>query len=89
MARRAEIEQAAHQSRVVAGGKVAALVRAMRPLQWTKNGLVFAALVFDQHVFEAARLLESVVAALVFCAVSSGVYLVNDVRDAEHDRLHP
>ncbi|MGH2534887.1 MAG: decaprenyl-phosphate phosphoribosyltransferase [Thermomicrobiales bacterium] len=78
-----------NRSRADTGGKAAALARALRPLQWTKNGLVFAALVFDQHVFEAARLIESIVAALVFCAVSSGVYLVNDVRDAEHDRLHP
>jgi 4-hydroxybenzoate polyprenyltransferase len=61
----------------------------LRPLQWTKNGLVFAALLFDRRVFEFEPLARTVAAALVFCAVSSGIYLINDVRDAEQDRRHP
>jgi 4-hydroxybenzoate polyprenyltransferase len=65
------------------------IVRALRPLQWTKNGLVFAALAFDRQVFHVEPFLRSLAAALVFCAVSSGIYLMNDVRDAEQDRLHP
>jgi 4-hydroxybenzoate polyprenyltransferase len=65
------------------------IVRALRPLQWSKNGLVFAALLFDRRVFELEPLLRSLAAAIVFCAVSSGIYLINDVRDAEYDRLHP
>lgn len=69
--------------------RLPALVRALRPLQWTKNGLVFAALLFDRRVFELEPLLRSMAAALVFCAVSSAVYLLNDVRDAEQDRRHP
>ena len=64
-------------------------VRALRPLQWTKNGIVLAALVFDRKLFEPDALARSVLAALVFCCLSSGVYLVNDVRDAAGDRLHP
>jgi 4-hydroxybenzoate polyprenyltransferase len=77
------------QRAVSTHAKARALLRALRPQQWTKNGLVFAALVFDRRVFEASRLLESVVAALVFCAVSSGIYLINDIRDVEQDRVHP
>lgn len=65
------------------------IVRALRPLQWTKNGLVFAALAFDRRVFEAGPFLHCLAAAVVFCAVSSGIYLINDVRDADQDRLHP
>jgi 4-hydroxybenzoate polyprenyltransferase len=65
------------------------LVRALRPLQWTKNGLVFAALAFDRQVFELEPFLRCLAAVVVFCAVSSGIYLINDVRDAEQDRLHP
>ncbi|MDP9363336.1 MAG: UbiA family prenyltransferase, partial [Chloroflexota bacterium] len=76
-------------ARPVRALRPAALVRALRPLQWTKNGLVFAALAFDQRLFELGPLLRTVVAALVFCAVSSAVYLVNDLRDVERDRLHP
>ncbi len=66
-----------------------AILRAMRPLQWTKNAVVFAALVFDRKLFEAGPLLHSLLAALAFCCVSSAVYLVNDLKDAEADRLHP
>jgi 4-hydroxybenzoate polyprenyltransferase len=65
------------------------IIRAMRPLQWTKNGLVFAALLFDRSVFEQEPLLRCLAAAIIFCLVSSGIYLINDVRDAEQDRLHP
>lgn len=65
------------------------LVRALRPLQWTKNSLVFAALLFDRQVFDLDRLWRCLGAALVFCAVSSAIYLVNDLRDRDQDRLHP
>lgn len=64
-------------------------IRALRPLQWTKNGILFAALVFDQKLFEVDSLLRTVAAALVFCGLSSAVYLINDVRDIEADRHHP
>lgn len=66
-----------------------AIVRALRPLQWIKSGLVFPALIFSVRVFELQYLLRSIAAAIVFCAVSSGIYLINDVRDAEQDRHHP
>jgi 4-hydroxybenzoate polyprenyltransferase len=65
------------------------LIRAMRPIQWSKNSLVFAALLFDRQVFEFDALWRCFAAAMVFCAVSSAIYLINDVRDIEQDRLHP
>lgn len=65
------------------------LLQAMRPIQWSKNSLVFAALLFDRQVFNWESLLRCLGAALVFCAVSSAIYLINDVRDVEQDRLHP
>jgi 4-hydroxybenzoate polyprenyltransferase len=66
------------------------IIRALRPLQWTKNSLVFAALIFaDRALLDPASVFRSVGAALVFCAVSSGIYLINDVHDAEQDRFHP
>ncbi len=66
-----------------------ALLQAMRPLQWTKNGLVFAALIFDRQFVDPKAVLLTIAAAVCFCLVSSAGYLVNDVRDAERDRLHP
>jgi 4-hydroxybenzoate polyprenyltransferase len=71
------------------GAALPPLIRAMRPLQWSKNSLVFAALLFDRRVFQFDRLWHSLTAALVFCAVSSAIYLVNDIRDVEQDRHHP
>jgi len=65
------------------------LVRALRPMQWTKNALVFAALIFSHQALKLEPLLTSLAAAVTFCAVSSGIYLINDIRDFEHDRLHP
>jgi 4-hydroxybenzoate polyprenyltransferase len=65
------------------------IVRALRPLQWAKNGLVFAALAFDRKIFEPDALGRAILAAVVFCCLSSGVYLVNDLRDVASDRLHP
>jgi 4-hydroxybenzoate polyprenyltransferase len=61
----------------------------MRPHQWIKNGLVLAPLLFDQRLFDAQRVWLSFIAVVAFCLVASGVYLVNDVRDAESDRHHP
>jgi 4-hydroxybenzoate polyprenyltransferase len=61
----------------------------LRPHQWTKNLLVFAALAFSKHLFEADALLRTLVAFVVFCGLSGAVYLVNDVADLERDRLHP
>lgn len=66
-----------------------AIVRAIRPLQWSKNSLVFAALLFDRRVFELGPLIRCLGALAIFCAVSSAMYLINDIRDVEQDRLHP
>lgn len=67
---------------------------AMRPNQWTKNAVVLAAFFFgywdrSQGLSPADGLTRALPAALLFCLISSGVYLLNDVRDATADRLHP
>jgi len=61
----------------------------MRPAQWLKNGVVFAGLVFGGKLLEPAAVASATLAALAFCLLSSGFYLVNDVRDRDADRLHP
>lgn len=75
--------------RLTATSTSGALLRAMRPLQWTKNGLVFAAMIFDRKFTNASSIGLAIVAAICFCAASSATYLLNDVRDAERDRVHP
>ncbi len=66
-----------------------AWIRALRPDQWTKNLLVFAGLVFALRLFDPDALLRASIAFAAFSLVSSAVYLGNDVRDLERDRLHP
>lgn len=66
-----------------------ATVRAMRPRQWLKNLLVLAAPLAAGKLFEPAILRGAALAFVAFCLVSASVYLVNDVRDVEEDRLHP
>jgi 4-hydroxybenzoate polyprenyltransferase len=66
-----------------------ALVEALRPKQWTKNAVVFAAIVFDGQLFEPGTLATVALAAFLFALVSSAGYLFNDLRDLEADRQHP
>lgn len=64
-------------------------IRALRPHQWTKNLLVFAALLFSKHLFESGPFLRASLAFVGFCGLAGAVYLWNDVADIERDRLHP
>jgi len=66
-----------------------ALLESLRPEQWVKNLLVFAALVCALKAGEAPAVINAVIAFLLFCSASSGVYLLNDIFDREHDRKHP
>jgi decaprenyl-phosphate phosphoribosyltransferase len=66
-----------------------ALVVALRPRQWLKNVLVFAAPLAAGSIFEPDVLVPSLIAFVVFCLISSATYLINDVRDVEADRAHP
>jgi 4-hydroxybenzoate polyprenyltransferase len=61
----------------------------LRPGQWTKNLFVFAALVFAQRIHDANAVLRALLAFAVFCALSSAIYLINDVFDRETDKRHP
>ncbi len=65
------------------------LIRAMRPGEWVKNLLVFAGLLFSGQLDEADQVLAATLTFIAFCCVSSAGYLLNDLRDREHDRLHP
>ncbi len=77
--------------------RIWALVRALRPRQWTKNLLVFLPLLFTineawslEDVSSALPLIvRSAAAAALFCLLSAAMYLLNDSLDAEKDRAHP
>jgi 4-hydroxybenzoate polyprenyltransferase len=69
-------------------GLVTAVIVSLRPRQWVKNLFVFAGLIFSQQLF-TPQAWRAVVAFALFCGLSGAVYLLNDVADAEKDRLHP
>jgi len=71
------------------GSRAAGLIRSLRPDQWTKNLIVFAALIFARRLFDPAALALATAAFLIFCFLSGTVYLINDVSDREADRQHP
>ncbi len=64
-------------------------VVAMRPRQWTKNLLLFAGLLFAEKLGDVHRVWLNVLAFVSFCLISGAVYIYNDLRDVEQDRLHP
>ena len=66
-----------------------AWLRAMRPKQWVKNILVFAAPVAAGALFDTRVLVNSLWAFVAFSLISASIYLINDVRDVDADRLHP
>ena len=66
-----------------------AAIKALRPKQWTKNGVLLVPLLFAKSIFVQGQLLKSALAVASFCLLASGVYLVNDWFDREKDRLHP
>ena len=72
-------------------------LRLLRPLQWVKNGLVFLPFLFAIDIAWSVDDLANVpsllgrmaVLFIAFCALSSGVYVFNDLMDRNADRLHP
>jgi 4-hydroxybenzoate polyprenyltransferase len=66
-----------------------AIFKTMRPRQWTKNGFIMAALVFDRQLTHYNALLKCVAGFFVFCLIASAVYFINDILDIEADRQHP
>jgi 4-hydroxybenzoate polyprenyltransferase len=69
--------------------KLLSIFRLIRPKQWTKNLLVFAALVFAHEYSDAMKVELALFAFVALCFFSSSVYSLNDVLDAERDRAHP
>ena len=68
-----------------------ALALAMRPMQWTKNVVIFAALVFDRQLgfHNPVPVLRTLAGFVIFCLLSGVVYIINDLADVEADRVHP
>jgi len=61
----------------------------MRPKQWTKNVILFAALIFSRNLFHTESFLRVLEAFILFTLLSGSVYVFNDLIDIEKDRCHP
>lgn len=66
-----------------------ALIKTMRPNQWTKNLIIFAGVIFAQQLSSLGSLFKTVAAFSLFCLLSSAIYIINDIKDVEKDRVHP
>lgn len=64
------------------------ILEAMRPRQWIKNFIIFAALLFSRKFLDPGAVVTVSVVFLIFCGLSGAVYLINDVLDREEDRRH-
>ena len=65
------------------------IILSLRPYQWSKNILLFAGLFFSLSLFELPLLLKATYGFIAFVMASSSVYLFNDLKDIEKDKLHP
>ena len=61
----------------------------MRPLHWTKNMFVFAALIFGHRLNDPSAIGRAIGGFASFCLAASAVYILNDIIDRQRDRLHP
>jgi len=66
-----------------------AAVEAMRPKQWSKNGLLLLALVFSRQLTDVTAVARVLLAFFAFSFAASAIYIVNDIADRETDRIHP
>ena len=65
------------------------LFRSMRPKQWTKNLILFAALIFSHNFLSPLYFFKTVAAFFIFCVISGCVYIINDLFDLKQDKNHP
>lgn len=65
------------------------IIKLLRPRQWVKNLALFAAVVFTGQLFNPTAVNPVIIGFIVFCAASSGSYIINDIIDRKNDRIHP
>jgi len=65
------------------------IIKSMRPNHWIKNLFIFAPLIFSQNIFNFPLLFKNILAFIIFCLLSGSLYIFNDIKDMEEDKLHP
>lgn len=70
-------------------GEMQGLIKLVRPKQWVKNSFVFAPLIFAGEFLNPDSIYSTLLTVFLFCLAASAVYIVNDLKDIEKDRIHP
>lgn len=70
------------------GGRIYSLIKALRPHQWAKNLLLFAAVMLGHKFTDPGLVKASLVAFIAFSLCGSAVYIMNDLADLDADRQH-
>jgi len=65
------------------------LITSMRPKQWYKNLILFVGIVFSRNLFDFSMWFNVISAFIIFCMLSGGDYVINDILDVERDKMHP
>ena len=69
--------------------KMTTIIKLMRPGHWVKNGFVIAPLLFAHKFNNSAMCIKVALTFAAFCAVSSIIYIINDMCDRREDQNHP
>lgn len=69
--------------------KIKSIIKLLRPKHSIKNLLIFLPLIFGLRNLTLQDFRSSVAGFFVFCLVASSIYIINDYKDIEKDRLHP
>src|SRR5258708_11751329 len=69
--------------------KIFKTIKLLRPRQWIKNLAIFASIIFTNQLFTAPLFFKVLLGFFVFCGISSGIYIINDLFDIQKDKLHP
>ena len=69
--------------------KILLIIKSLRIKQWVKNLFIFIPLIFGNKLLETNNIISSLLVFIVFCLLSSSIYLLNDIKDKNIDSLHP
>lgn len=64
-------------------------IQLIRPKEWVKNVFLFAPLFFTPALFHIEQTYLVLIGVILFSIVASSIYILNDLKDSEADRLHP
>jgi len=68
---------------------IISIIKSLRPNQWTKNLILFAALIFSENLLDVSMVLNVLLGFFLFSFASGGIYIINDIIDFNNDKNHP